>query len=105
MMPGNPDWMRPVDDEILQHATLHGVAKPKRLQARTELTAAYMGERCETLARYGLLEQYDFGVFVPTLLAKRYLCGVLDPDDLARLPDDEMYVTFEWESDFDGTSS
>lgn len=80
------EWMRGVDDPLLEHIRDEGVGTPKRIAETTGKSAGYMSERASVLANYGLLRRYQEGVFLLTEEGEQYLDEQLDANELE--PDD-----------------
>ncbi len=85
------DWMARADDRILEVIRDEGNMTPLALSRegeveRLDIGRKYAGIRCRELARYGLLERVDRGLYRITEEGQAYLdeeldAGVLEPDD------------------------
>lgn len=76
------DWMMPVDDEIMEHLRDQTNLTPMALQDLGVATANYAGDRCRTLAKYGLVEAWSRGLYRLTEQGHDYLDEQLDASSL-----------------------
>lgn len=88
------DWMVPIDDRILEAIRDYGNLTPRAVSRegdtpRVDIGRKYAGERCRELARYGLLERIDRGLFGITDEGRAYLGEELDASTLVCRPLDQ----------------
>ena len=76
------DWMKPVDDLILEFLREEGQYPPKIIGESINRHPHYVGERCRTLRDYGLLRNLGRGLYQITTQGEEYLEGELDANDL-----------------------
>lgn len=81
------DWMTRADDRILEVMRDEGNMTPLALsregkQGRLDIGRKYAGIRCRDLARHGLLEQVDRGLYRLTDEGRAYLDEELDASTL-----------------------
>ena len=82
------EWMsQPADDRILEVIREEGNMTPLALSrdgevARIDIGRKWAGQRCRTLADYGLLQRVDKGLFGITDKGGKYLDEQLDASDL-----------------------
>lgn len=86
------DWMRPMDDRILEGFREFGNMTPFALskeghEARLDTTRHYIAERCRALVKYGMIEQIDRGLYAITDEGRAYLDEELDASTLKRVDD------------------
>lgn len=82
MVRGRADWMKPVDDEILETIRDEGNLTAQALEDFDVTVADYAGKRCKTLAAYGLLEKISRGLYRITDEGHAYLDEELDASTL-----------------------
>lgn len=92
------DWMRPMDDRILEALREAGNLTPLALSReglvpRVDTTRHYVSERCADLLRYGLVARAEKGLFAITDDGRAYLDEELDASTLSEL--DEPLVADE----------
>lgn len=92
------DWMRPMDDRILEVLDEVGHLNPVGLSRegmvpRVDTTASYTSERCNELVKYGLIMYVDRRLYAITDKGRAYLDGDLDATTLDEL--DEPIVADE----------
>lgn len=76
------DWMKPVDDEIMEVLEEDGAGTPESLSEEIGKNNDYIGRRCRELVSYGLLERVSRGLYRLTEAGDRYLSGELDASSL-----------------------
>lgn len=81
------EWMSRIDDRILEVIDTMGNMTPLALsnegeQKRLDIGRKWAGIRCRELARYGLLNRIDKGLYAITDEGKAYLAGELDASTL-----------------------
>ena len=81
------DWMRPMDDRILEVFREQGNMTPFALsreghEPRVDTTRHYTAERCRELVRYGMIRQLDRGLYQITDTGRAYLDEELDASTL-----------------------
>ena len=81
------DWMRPMDNRILEVLRDEGNLTPLALSRegmyeRVDTTRQYISERCIHLRRYGMIEYVDEGLFRITDVGRAYLDEELDASTL-----------------------
>ncbi|AFO57032.1 MULTISPECIES: hypothetical protein [unclassified Natrinema] len=87
------EWMRsPADDRILELMHDEGNMTPRALSRdgdipRIDISRDYAGDRCRELAKYGLLERLDRGLYRLTDFGEAYLEGDLDVSELEEVDD------------------
>lgn len=82
------DWMRSGDDRILEVFRSDGNLTPlavsrEGMVPRVDIGRDYAGRRCRELARYGLLDRVDNGLYTITDLGREYLDEELDASTLS----------------------
>lgn len=82
MVRGRADWMKPVDDEILETIRDQGNLTAQALEDFDVTVADYAGKRCKKLAEYGLLEKISRGLYRLTEQGEAYLNEELDASTL-----------------------
>lgn len=82
MVRGRADWMKPVDDQILETIRDEGNLTAQALEEFDVTVADYAGKRCKELARYGLLEKISRGLYRLTPDGRAYLDEELDASKL-----------------------
>lgn len=93
MKPRLPNWMTPVDRDILELLRNEGgrelVMNPRHIAENTDWKRPTIREHVRTLFDYGMIEYYDESgsIYQLTDEAKEYLAGEIDPKDLEE--DDE----------------
>lgn len=85
------DWMRSIDDRILETIAEEGHMTPLALSReglveRLDIGRKYAGMRCRLLADSGMLTRVDKGLYTITTDGRDYLKGELDA---STLPDPE----------------
>lgn len=76
------DWMRPIDDRILEFLSSEGPNLPTNISDSIDSSRKYTGERCRKLAENGLVENLGSGLYRITELGEQYLSGEAGPDEL-----------------------
>ena len=81
------DWMRPMDDRILEAFREYGNMSPLALskeghEPRVDTTRHYIAERCRELLRYGMIDQIDRGLYSINEAGLAYLDEELDASTL-----------------------
>ena len=76
------DWMVPIDDAILEYVRDAGEVPPAVIGRNIDTHRNYAGERCRTLAKYGLLERHDDGYYSISEYGEGYLDEELDATEL-----------------------
>ena len=78
------DWMRPVDERIMEHLRDEGNLTPQALQNLGVCTRSHASMRMSTLARYGLTERVADveGLYRLTDEGRAYLDEELDASEL-----------------------
>lgn len=76
------EWMRPIDDPILEYLSSDGPDLPTNISDGIEKSRKYTGERCRQLTKFGLLENLGSGLYRITELGEEYLSGELDASEL-----------------------
>jgi hypothetical protein len=82
MARGRAEWMKPIDDPILETIRDEGNLTPQALDDFDVTVADYAGKRCKVLAEYGLLEQISRGLYRLTDDGRAYLDEELDASTL-----------------------
>ncbi|MFB6187855.1 MAG: hypothetical protein ABEI86_13450 [Halobacteriaceae archaeon] len=77
------EWMKPVDDLILELLSEEGQYPPKIIAEKIDKHPKYVGERCRTLRDYGLTRNLGRGLYQITDQGEEYLEGELNADNLA----------------------
>lgn len=79
------DWMRPVDERIMEHLRDKGNLTPQAVENLEVCTRSHASMRMSTLARYGLTERVADveGLYRLTEEGRAYLDEELDASDLA----------------------
>ncbi|ELZ84431.1 hypothetical protein C453_12831 [Haloferax elongans ATCC BAA-1513] len=86
------DWMKRIDDRILEIIRQDGNLTPVALSRdglvpRIDIGRQYAGVRCRELTKYGLLERVDKGLYGITELGEQYLDEELDASKLEVIED------------------
>lgn len=76
------EWMKPVDDEIMEYIEKEGAASPSTLADALNKNNDYLSTRCRALELYGLLRRPSRGIYFITEEGERYLRGDLDASEL-----------------------
>lgn len=76
------DWMVPADDQILEFLCDNPAGTPKKIAERLDRHNHYIGERCRTLASYGLVDRVGRGVYTLSADGEMYLNEELDASTL-----------------------
>lgn len=76
------DWMKPVDDKIMEKLRDEVNLSPKALYDLGVASQNYAGDRCRVLARYGLVENWSSGLYRLTDEGHQYLDEQLDASEL-----------------------
>jgi len=82
------DWMKPVDDRILEFLEDSGAGTPKSISEALDKNNNYIGVRCRKLTDYGLLKKPSRGLYTITDDGSAFLEGELDAGTLEE-PDAE----------------
>lgn len=59
-----PDWMRPIDERILEYLRDEPVGTPNTIGKTLGKHRNYVGERCRVLVEAGLLEKPARGTYI-----------------------------------------
>lgn len=78
------DWMRAVDDPILEYLRDEGAGTPKSIADVLGKNNNYIGDRCRVLTDYGLLRRPSRGLYLLTDEGRQYLDEELDASQLAK---------------------
>jgi predicted transcriptional regulator len=72
------------DERILEFLSEEGPRQPKQIahDERIIFSDQYVGQRCRTLAPYGLIQNLGNGLYAVTDAGQRYLDEKLDARDL-----------------------
>ena len=76
------DWMKPVDDKIMEKLRDEINLTPKALYDLGVASQNYAGDRCRKLANYGLVENWSSGLYRLTDEGHQYLDEQLDASEL-----------------------
>jgi len=79
---GRADWMKPVDDQIMEHLRDERNLTPMAFEDLGVAAANYAGDRCRDLAKYGLVEAWSRGLYRLTDKGHAYLDEELDASRL-----------------------
>ena len=84
VMRDRAEWMRPVDDKILEHLDDVRRNLPANMAdiEQIDATRNYIGSRCRLMEEHGLLRDVGRGLYPITDDGRRYLRGDLDARDL-----------------------
>jgi predicted transcriptional regulator len=76
-------WMVLADDRILEYIRENEAARPKMMadSGSVRYSSSYISQRCQKLAKHGLLNNLGDGVYVITERGKRYLDGEIDTSE------------------------
>ncbi|MFP8954341.1 hypothetical protein ACLI4Z_15440 [Natrialbaceae archaeon A-arb3/5] len=77
-----PDWMEPVDEEILELLRSDEIFSPSHINDEGVCRAPHAAHRCRELTDRGLLKKYMEGMYELTDRGERFLDGDVDPADL-----------------------
>lgn len=74
------EWMTIADERILEFLSEEGPRQPKQIAHDERITFSdqYIGQRCRTLAPYGLVQNLGNGLYAVTEVGQQYLNGELD---------------------------
>lgn len=91
LMRQTADWMRPADERILEVLADCGNMTPTAISAdgkvpRAPVSYSHVSGRVTRLVKYGLVDEYDDGLFRITDTGERFLAGELDVSQLEPLP-------------------
>jgi len=81
------DWMKPVDDRILELIREYGNLTPQAIEELGGPVANYASTRCSKLAEYGLLDRIARGLYGLTDEGRAYLDEDLDASELEPVDD------------------
>ena len=72
------------DERILEFLSEEGPRQPKQISQDERITFSdqYIGQRCRTLAPYGLVQNLGNGLYTITQAGQQYLEGELDATKL-----------------------
>jgi predicted transcriptional regulator len=94
------------DDRILEYIRENGAASPTPMadSGYVRYSSQYIGQRCQKLAKHGLLQHLGNGVYVITDRGEAYLDGELDTseDSQDRPPEVDEGPTASGESEEPG---
>ena len=76
------DWMKPVDDQILELMRDEGNLTPRAVDDFGVAVSDYAGDRFSVLRRYGLVERISRGLYRLTDDGRAYLDEELDASKL-----------------------
>lgn len=76
------DWMKPVDDQILELMRDEGNLTPRAVDDFGVAVSDYAGDRFSVLRRYGLVERISRGLYRLTDDGRDYLDEDLDAAEL-----------------------
>lgn len=76
------DWMKPVDDQILELMRDEGNLTPRAVDDFGIAVSDYAGDRFAVLREYGLVERISRGLYRLTDDGRAYLDEELDASDL-----------------------
>ena len=76
------DWMRPVDDIILELLEEEGQYPPKIIAEKIDRHPKYVGTRCRELRDRGFLKNLGRGLYQITEQGAMYLEGEFDASDV-----------------------
>lgn len=76
------DWMKPVDDQILELMRDEGNLTPRAVDDFGVAVSDYAGDRFSVLRRYGLVERISRGLYRLTDDGRAYLDEELDAAEL-----------------------
>jgi ArsR family transcriptional regulator, cadmium/lead-responsive transcriptional repressor len=77
-----PDWMEPIDDEILERLRDGEVFMPKQIAEGIDARSPRVAYRCRELSTYGLVTTLATGMYDLSEQGRRYLENELDPNQL-----------------------
>lgn len=91
------DWMKPVDDQILECLNSMGNLTPLALSREGEIERVdcgrkYAGMRARELTKYGMAIKIDRGLYQITDKGRAYLNQELDASTLEQVPEGERLV-------------
>lgn len=92
------DWMRPMDDPILEFIDQEGNVNPQTFGVHDVASSDYAGDRLPVLGQYGLVEKVSPGLYRLTETGRGYLDGEVDASELEPSPIVETWT----EDDEDG---
>lgn len=78
------DWMHPADEHLLVLLRAGRKDTFNAIASQLPLSRERVGERCRTLAAYGLVEHLGSDIYTISRLGERYLDGEVDPSELDR---------------------
>ena len=76
------DWMRPIDEHILETMRDEGNMTPQALDEFDVAAANYARDRLSEMARYGLVERLSRGLYRLTDAGESFLDEELDASEL-----------------------
>jgi predicted transcriptional regulator len=76
------DWMRPEDDHLLSLLRKERKDTFNAIAGQLPLSREQVGERCRTLAAYGLVEHLGSDIYTISPLGEKYLDGEIAATDL-----------------------
>ncbi|ELZ76090.1 hypothetical protein [Haloferax volcanii] len=76
------EWMRSVDDQILEYLRDEGAGTPKSIADVLEKNNNYIGDRCRVLTKYGMLDRPSRGLYLINETGIEYLNETLDAAEL-----------------------
>lgn len=81
------DWMRPVDEHIMEVMRDEGNMTPQALNEFDVAAANYARDRLSELSRYGLVERLSRGLYRLTDEGEAFLTEELDASELEPVDD------------------
>jgi len=77
------DWMVLADDRILEYLNEENAASPSDMvkSGFVRYSNGYISQRCQKLAKHGLVERYGSGVYAISERGEAYLRGELDTSE------------------------
>jgi ArsR family transcriptional regulator, cadmium/lead-responsive transcriptional repressor len=82
MTDDRPEWMEPIDDEILELLRNEETFMPKQIAKEVDSRGPLVAYRCRELVTYGLVTKLATGMYDLSEQGHRYLDGDLDPSEL-----------------------
>lgn len=76
------EWMKPVDERILEYLEDEGAGTPKSIANAFDMNNDYVGVRCRLLVDAGLLTRVSRGLYSVTSDGEEFLSGELDATTL-----------------------
>lgn len=82
MVREHADWMRPVDDRILESLRETGNLTPRALEDFGITSKSHASDRLSKMAKYGLVERISRGLYGLTDTGREFLNEEIDGDEL-----------------------